>query len=140
MADKLTHKVFEDYIDIYDFNYVVIFSKSVTKGLEKAGLLKDFIKLHNNKYEALEYSKGAQGMFIPFKKDELNVIALQWKSDVSVIVHECFHLVCKLMDSTGIYLEDSSEEAFAYALDYLVKNVLDMQKQAKVERKISKKS
>lgn len=44
---------------------------------------------------------------------------------LAILVHECYHVVSSLLDSIGVdYVPGSSNEAFAYALDYLFQSVL----------------
>lgn len=59
------------------------------------------------------------------------------KSDT--IVHESLHLVREIMSHVGIELTDSSEEAYAYTLEYVYKNVKKVIKKLKEERKSNKK-
>lgn len=42
------------------------------------------------------------------------------RNDAGLIAHECFHGVTFMTDRVGITLSDSSDEVFAYAVQYLV--------------------
>lgn len=41
----------------------------------------------------------------------------------NTIAHEAFHIVCLVAKHIGIQLNDSSEEAYAYLLDWLVRQL-----------------
>jgi len=42
----------------------------------------------------------------------------------AVLIHELFHLTCRVMNDVGIALSDDSEEAYAYYLQYLSKETM----------------
>lgn len=43
-----------------------------------------------------------------------------------VIAHESFHATCRLMDCIHAYLDESSEESYAYMITYLVDKITAM--------------
>lgn len=56
--------------------------------------------------------------------------ALVWVSKVSktkshILVHEAFHLACKILDDRGVDFCLDSEEAFAYLQEYYYKAVME---------------
>ena len=55
---------------------------------------------------------------------------------LSVVAHEAFHATTFVMEHVGITLRDESDEAFAYYLGWLVRNlVMRLTKRAKPKRK-----
>lgn len=45
------------------------------------------------------------------------------KKHIEVVVHECFHAVYSCLSNRGIELSTSSEEIFAYLLQYLIEEI-----------------
>lgn len=77
--------------------------------------------------EAITKSKfeyGFGGMFF-YKKNSCDLLIGIEKDSLSnsLIAHECFHATRYILEYVGITLEESSEEAFAYLLGYLVEEV-----------------
>lgn len=49
---------------------------------------------------------------------------IQLKNDsIDIIVHEVFHAVCFLFEHIDIEFSDSSNEAYAYAIEYLIREI-----------------
>lgn len=48
-----------------------------------------------------------------------------WTGTITTLVHECFHATCRVMLERGIPLDSSSEEAFAYHLDFVFEKCLN---------------
>ncbi len=42
-----------------------------------------------------------------------------WVTKWEALTHEIFHCVHKMLDSKGLWLENCSEEAYAYLIEYL---------------------
>lgn len=42
---------------------------------------------------------------------------------VGVLSHECFHVVHNIMQRAGVWLTDSSEEAYTYLLQYIINEI-----------------
>ncbi|HPR90421.1 MAG TPA: hypothetical protein PLD93_03190 [Synergistaceae bacterium] len=61
------------------------------------------------------------GSFYSWKQSDGRCIGVIWLKNrtLSTRVHECFHAVKWIMDQQGLWLTDSSEEAYAYLLTYL---------------------
>lgn len=45
-------------------------------------------------------------------------------ASVAVLAHEAYHAVCMLLERVGVAYSDSSDEAFAYALEWLMRTIL----------------
>lgn len=45
------------------------------------------------------------------------------KYDQAIMAHEIFHAVCMLFDKIGINFSEDSDEAYAYAIEYLTREV-----------------
>ncbi len=58
----------------------------------------------------------------------ITVIWVKKINDISVIVHECFHATHRVLADRGIGLCDSSEEVYAYLMDYLVTAILKIRR------------
>ena len=54
------------------------------------------------------------------------IVVAQDKLTAGILGHECFHAVTHLIDSIGMYLDDSSEEAYAYLYGYLFQKIFDI--------------
>jgi len=65
------------------------------------------------------------GTFFVFEKQgmEIGVIWLKPGCSRAEIVHECFHAVCWIRGSSGDWLTNSSEESYAYLLQWLCQEV-----------------
>jgi hypothetical protein len=55
---------------------------------------------------------------------DICVIWLPYKVPMSIIAHECLHAVHYILMKKGLWLTDSSEEAYAYLLQFIMKNIL----------------
>lgn len=99
----------------------------------------DFYKLPEN-YRIT--SSSAQATFIwvdeSFHQSYNLFIKLGTVSD-RVVAHECVHITYRILKNKGMKLKDSSEEAYAYLLDYLYGEVSEIVKRAKIEYKQYKK-
>ena len=47
-------------------------------------------------------------------------VAILWVTDDKEIYHEAFHAVYWILNRIGISLNDSTEEAWCYLLDYII--------------------
>lgn len=66
---------------------------------------------------------GYKALVIPtLNRDDLDFsfeVVFEGKIEDKDIVHECFHLTCRIMDYIGSPLDHSSEECWAYLHEYL---------------------
>jgi len=53
------------------------------------------------------------------KGQDVGVIWLSAKADMSHLVHECFHAAYHFLTNRGLCLNDGSDEAYAYFLQYI---------------------
>lgn len=107
-------KYFEEFvkIPIYNFNIRIVCTDD----------LKEFCLkyLPNEEFSFLDfafvmdYTKNEE----EFKEDYLIVFDINNLKE-NIIVHEVFHITNRLLRVVGIPLDDSSEEVYAYLLDYL---------------------
>jgi hypothetical protein len=63
---------------------------------------------------------GEFNVFTPHSNTDVCYI---WAKEKRDIVHECFHAISYTLRSRGIKLTDDSDEAFAYALGFLVDEI-----------------
>jgi hypothetical protein len=62
------------------------------------------------------------GRFQVFEKENQKVGVI-WASTVSELAHEIFHCVVWMLNSRGLWLTESSEEAYAYLIDFLDRKI-----------------
>ncbi len=98
------------YVEVYKVNvWFIHCSADYYKRIMKTKL--DFIP------KVCEYSKG-QHNFLEHENTKVFVIWIkQWDS----LTHELLHCVYSILDYKGLWLTDSSEEAYAYLIEYLDK-------------------
>ena len=70
---------------------------------------------------------GSIGKFGVYHKNGQNISVI-WidseRSNIGTIVHEVIHAVHYIMQKKGMWLHDSSEEIYAYTIQYIVKEIL----------------
>lgn len=90
------------------------------------GSRKKYIQLIKGEFKqkALEKGISVEGTFEVYKKDGkwISVIWLR-NHKFEVLVHECFHAVHWNLQNKGMTLTDSSEEVYAYLLEFLVREM-----------------
>jgi hypothetical protein len=67
--------------------------------------------------------KETGGGFNVFEQNKTEVCFI-WAKEKRDIVHECFHAIDYTLRSRGVVLDDNSTEAYAYALGFLVDEIL----------------
>ncbi len=69
------------------------------------------------------------GTTFEFEYQDIKMMGV-WLKDKSLptLVHELFHAVCFTFRNKGIILDDNSDEAFAYYLEYLVTKSINLLK------------
>jgi len=82
--------------------------------------------------QAPEKSSEIRGTFEIYNKDDVPIYVL-WQhkdcsSDLSILVHEVFHTAYGILQNKGLWLTDSSEEAYAYLIQYIFKEILKSKK------------
>jgi hypothetical protein len=96
--------------------------------------LRRICDLDDEEIAALEMAPTCQGRCVMLKSGGV-VIRLRYEPNTPVrtsnLVHEVFHAVHMLFDRIGIRLSDDSDEAFAYAIQYLTREILERFKQKK---------
>lgn len=113
-------------IDMYRYKFNYIKSKTVYKALKDSGYLENYIEEYGGDRESLKHLLSQyDGIFIKFKKIGVNCIFVEDKAPVSVISHECLHLVIDMLSSAGLFLEDASEEAYCYSMSAVMELVLN---------------
>ena len=107
--------------EIYPFD--VLFVSGVTE--------KEIIDHISKKYEYKLDEVEALRLDFSTKKGKTvmlkNGTTILWvwnKDDIGVIAHEVFHVVDFLFEKIGITHSDDSDEAWAYAIEYLVKKIV----------------
>jgi len=57
------------------------------------------------------------------EKSDIGVIWLDSNAKPHVVAHEAFHAACWMLGESGVWLTNSSEEAYAYCLAWLIKQI-----------------
>lgn len=86
-----------------------------------APTLKETLKLDKH-LESIKEEDGIEN-FSGLYVDGLQFILLEEGVDVGVVAHECFHATYDILKGRGIEINDSTEEAYAYLLGFLTKQV-----------------
>jgi hypothetical protein len=74
--------------------------------------------------DILNFDEGDEALFA--YKDTTNIaIRLRDLQKPEFVTHEAFHATCYIMRYVGIRLTKSSEEAYAYLLQYITENIFD---------------
>jgi hypothetical protein len=107
------------YIELYDEN-VYFIECSQKQYIEKMRLMFRVI---------MEPGKFA-GRFRVCKKDgkDICVIWINNMAGCDVVAHECFHATYWILNNVGIWLHDSSDEAYAYLQQYLMRKINQFRK------------
>jgi hypothetical protein len=66
------------------------------------------------------------GRFVVAKHPTTGLIVVIWTkpdADAAVVAHEAFHATCEVMRQKGLSLKRSSEEAYAYWLEWLMREI-----------------
>jgi hypothetical protein len=130
---KYISKWVGDILHIYDFtyrqNYYFIPAKT-HKEYQDICWKQLKCKVEDKKYEV----GGGFNVFMHGKKEATEVCYI-WANNKRDIVHECFHAVSYTLRHRGINLTDDSDEAFAYALGFLVNEIFTNQKKASLNEK-----
>lgn len=102
------------YVDLYMFNIYWVRCS-----------WKEYIRLVKNEFDENVTCNEKGGRFATFKKEGhyICVIWIPLKASYDILAHEVFHCVHYIMGERGIYLTDASEEAYAYLLQYIMKQI-----------------
>jgi len=102
---------------IYPFDVLVSIGETkeeVEKHIKKTGY-----KLNDNEKDAIELnSLGKTAML----RGGQTIIRLR-NTNIGILAHEAFHATSFLMDRIGVKLTMESDEAYAYALQYLINEI-----------------
>jgi hypothetical protein len=106
MSKKLGTKV---KIPIYDRGLRITVTKDINKGLKQIG----FDDLEDDVVEGtvIEDPTGIIHVFI------------EPKANINVICHEAFHVTKNVLDTAGLTLTESSEEAYAYLIGWVAEKI-----------------
>lgn len=74
--------------------------------------------------DILDLEESDEALFA-YKDTSRIAIRLRSLNKPEYITHEAFHATCYIMRYVGIRLSKSSEEAYAYLLQYIVENIYD---------------
>lgn len=105
------------YIGIYKLSIKV----TVVDNIYEYSILKKYINSSKSKENHLKGIAALVYNLVDDNKYEysFDIVFQKGEDRESTIVHECFHICAQIMNNKGSYLTDSSEEAYAYLLEYL---------------------
>jgi len=97
------------YIELYRVNVYFILCSS-----------EHYERKIRHEFEAKSPSdtKNSAGKFEVYEKDGQEICVI-WITDWEFLAHEIFHCVHWIMHSKGLWLTNSSEEAYAYLTEFL---------------------
>lgn len=98
-------------------------SVHVLIGVSEKETKKYYKKLGGEKPEYCEMGETTEALTV-CDRSGLVFILLSEKACHSIVAHEMLHATFYILDSRGIKLNDSSEEAFTYLLGYLMKEYI----------------
>jgi hypothetical protein len=108
-------------LHIYDFtyrqNYYFIPAKTHKEYREIC------LKELKNKIEPKDKEVGGGFNVFAYGKDKTEVCYI-WANNKRNIIHECFHAISYNLRNRGIPLNDDTDEVFAYAIGFLVDEIL----------------
>ena len=89
-----------------------------TRGQYRGAVLREFGKINPDKDGSVLAS------FEVFVREDIQ-IGVIWlsKKSASMAAHECLHAVHWILQRKGLWLTDSSEEVYAYYIEYLVTQI-----------------
>ncbi|HMT01783.1 MAG TPA: hypothetical protein PKD00_00495 [Burkholderiales bacterium] len=106
---------------IYPFSIIVFYGND--KSLLSKKLKKYLFKEDIEYLKTIEFHRGKSIMFtsgqtLLWLKEEPNN-----PETLAILNHEIFHCVCFIMEKVGIKFSDDSDEAFAYLIEYVSKQI-----------------
>ena len=96
-------------IPIYDRGMIISVTKNINKSLKKFGF-------DDNEGEVVE------GTVVEDDNGNIHVF-IGPDANINVICHEAFHVTRNVLESAGLELSDSSEEAFAYLNGWVAEKI-----------------
>lgn len=107
-------------LPIYDIPYELVLVENINEFTVK------------HKYgKAIEDAQNSSGFYFNIPeayRGEIKhfIVFIMSNTHLHTVVHECFHLVYGIFKDLGLSLNKGSEEAYAYALDYIFSDVYEV--------------
>lgn len=129
MSKYKTAKLKSINIDVYDFTLFYLISS-----------WKYCVKIVKEKFDCdLESVALGNGYAFPLTNDDNQQSYFIWienNADDSVIVHEAFHATAHIMNGfAGIKLDNNAEEAYAYLLGYITRELFKNRRMSRRRKK-----
>jgi len=107
------------YNKTYQWNYYVYYGVALSKYLEHFEIQAGFA-------EETKTDSQIAGRCCTIEHLTDGVMTFIWskEKDLPILTHECFHAVSMTLNSRGIPFTDSTEEAYAYLLSMLIREVV----------------
>lgn len=105
-------------IPIYNSTLYVYYPKNIKDVLK---LKKKYNLNYNFSEDKISFQGKTSGtLATTFSMSGYHIIIYYRKPSPTTIAHECFHVVFDLLQQRGLVLTNSSDEAYAYLIGYLV--------------------
>lgn len=96
----------------------------VQRGGNPNAVIKKYAKkLHITPW-IIEENSRRTGHFATFGNHKGGAIWLSGKAGLGTVAHECFHATFQVLRHSGIKLNESTEETFAYYLQFLTNKIM----------------
>ena len=96
----------------------------VQKGGSPNTLLKRYAKKMGIDPWIIEENTRRMGHFASFGKHKGGAIWFADKAGLGTVAHECFHATFQVLRFSGIKLSETSEETYAYYLQFLINKIM----------------
>lgn len=112
------HKIFKISLPLYKTDMLVCLGISIDK----------WAKRYGEEFNATLDSRSSSAEACCFRKEPgVSSVCCLWFANrnppASTIAHEVFHAACTVLWAKGLSLDGSSEEAFAYLIEFLTSEI-----------------
>jgi hypothetical protein len=112
--------------EIYPFDVMISVGETTERVIARIG--RTNYKLNDEEKQHLEMGSNVQGRTVMLRGGQTIIRLKRFNrkpQTVAILVHEVFHAVSFLFDRIGIKHSDGSDEAWSYAIEYLVRRILE---------------
>lgn len=109
-----------DYNEVYPFRLIIAYKKDGNFIQMLNELIPDYPELKEGLGEmedtilAFTYCIGNTGNIFLFVTEDVAI---------DILVHECVHIASRVFEATGSYINEETEELYAYLLEYIFREV-----------------
>lgn len=106
---ELIDKEIKFKVPIYNGNIIIVITDNFSEYLKKV----------DNYYSSDDDE--CFGMVTTTDKHYLMLIKTSYKDDYGIVAHEAIHLANRILESRGIVISTSNDEALAYLVTYIIR-------------------